>query len=157
MIPSNIDYRFINGLHPETDIDKLIEHAKANASKKDGATHDDTDGGKQMIIISEKHTAVGKLISLHPQFYRSPRVITEALEREQPIEVKSNSKISKPQDCPAGTVAILHSIGNGTYYVMKQDDGYWQQITPPFQSFTEDISGVDATTLLTVIYNPHDK
>lgn len=156
MIPSNIDYRFINGLHPETDIDKLIEHAKANDSKKDGATHDDTDGGKQMIIISERPTTIGKLISLHPQFYRSPRVIAEALDREQPIEAKSNSKINKPQDCPVGTVAILDYIGNGTYYVMKANDGYWNQVTPPFQYFTEDIDEVDATTMLTVIYNPHD-
>lgn len=156
MIPSNIDYRFINGLHPEVDIDKLIEHAKSNASKNDGETHADTNGGKQMIIIAERPTTIGKLIHLHPQFYRSPRVITDALDREQPIEAKSNSNLNKPQDCPVGTVAVLHSVGNGTYYVMKQDDGYWQQITPPFQSFAEDIGGVDATTLLTVIYNPHD-
>lgn len=110
-----------------------------------------------MIIISEKPAIIGKLISLHPQFYQSPGKITEALEREQPLQPKSNSKLHKPKDCPVRTVAILHSIGNGTYYVMKQSDGYWQQITPPFQSFAEDIDGVDATTLLTVIYNPHDK
>lgn len=110
-----------------------------------------------MIIISEKPTIIGKLIHLNPQLYQSPGKIAEALDREQPIEAKSNSKINKPQDCPVGTVAILHSIGNGTYYVMKQSDGYWQQITPPFQSFAEDIGGVDATTLLAVIYNPHDK
>lgn len=61
-----------------------------------------------------------------------------------------------PQDYPIGTVAVLNSIGNGTYYVMKRDNGYWQQITPPFQSFVEDIDEVDATVLLTVIYNPHD-
>ena len=140
----------------ETDINKLIERARANASKNDETTRDDTDGGKHMIIISEKPTAIGKLISLHPQFYRSPRVIAEALDREQPLQSKEHSKLHKPKDCPVGTVAILHSIGNGTYYVMKQSDGYWQQITPPFQSFTEDIDGVDATTLITVIYNPHD-
>lgn len=110
-----------------------------------------------MIIISEKPTIIGKLIHLNPQFYQSPRKIAEALDREQPIEAKSNSKLSKPQDCPVGTVAILHSIGNGTFYVMKGDDGYWNQITPPFQSFEEDIDSVDATTLLTVIYNPHDQ
>lgn len=158
MIPSNIDYRFIDGLRPETDIDKLLEHAKANVNHNDGATHANVDGGrKHMIIVSEKPTTVGKLISLHPQFYRSPRVITDALDREQPIEAKSNSKFHKPQDCPVGTVAVLHSVGNGTYYVMKQNDGYWQQITPPFQSFAEDIGGLDATTLLTVIYNPQDQ
>lgn len=114
MIPSNIDYRFIDGLNLEADINKLIEHAKSNTIKNDGATRDNADGGKRMIIISEKPTAVGKLISLHPQFYRSPRVITEALDREQPIEAKSNSKLNKPQDCPVGTVAVLHSVGNGT-------------------------------------------
>lgn len=108
-----------------------------------------------MIIISEKPTIIGKLIHLNPQFYQSPRKIAEALDKEQPIEAKSDSKLNKPQDCPVGTVAILHSIGNGTYYVTKQSDGYWQQITPPFQSFAEDIGGVDATTILTVIYNPH--
>lgn len=156
MIPSNIDYRFIDGLNLEVDINKMIEHVKANVGKSDGATRDNTEERKHMIIISEKPTAVGKLISLHPQFYRSPRVIAEALDREQPLQPKSNSNLHKPQDCPTGTVAIIHSIGNGTYYVMKQDDGYWQQITPPFQSFAEDIDGVDATTLLTVIYNPHD-
>ena len=144
-------YKFI-----ETDINKLIEHAKSNASKNYGATRDNVDGGKHMIIISEKPTIIGKLIHLNPQFYQSPGKIAEALDKEQPLEAKSNSKLNKPQDCPVGTVAILHSIGNGTYYVMKQSDGYWQQITPPFQSFTEDIDGVDATTLLTVIYNPHD-
>lgn len=110
-----------------------------------------------MIIISEKPTITGKLIHLNPQFYQSPRKIAEALDKEQPIEAKSDSKLNKPQDCPVGTVAILDSIGNGTYYVMKQGDGYWQQVTPPFQSFAEDIGGVDATTLLTVIYNPHDQ
>ena len=144
-------YKFI-----ETDINKLIEHAKSNTIKNDGATRDNADGGKQMIIISEKPTIIGKLVHLHPQFYRSPSVIAEALDREQPIEAKSNSKLNKPQDCPIGTVAVLHSVGNGTYYVMKGKDGYWNQITPPFQSFAEDIGGVDATTLLTVIYNPHD-
>ena len=110
-----------------------------------------------MIIISEKPTITGKLIHLNPQFYQSPRKITEALDKEQPIEAKSGSKLSKPQDCPVGTVAILDYIGNGTYYVMKGKDGYWQQITPPFQSFAEDIDEVDATALLTVIYNPHDQ
>ena len=40
---------------------------------------------------------------------------------------------------------------------MKGNDGYWNQVTPPFQSFTEDIDEVDATALLTVIYNPHDQ
>lgn len=144
-------YKFI-----ETDINKLIEHAKSNTIKNDVATRDNVDGGKHMIIISEKPTIIGKLVHLHPQFYRSPRVIAEALDREQPIEAKSNSKLNKPQDCPIGTVAVLHSVGNGTYYVMKGKDGYWNQITPPFQSFAEDIGGVDATTLLTVIYNPHD-
>ena len=144
-------YKFV-----ETDINKLIEHAKANVINNDGSTHDNADGGKHMIIISEKPTIIGKLIHLNPQFYQSPGKITEALDKEQPLESKSHSKLHKPKDCPVGTVAILHSIGNGTYYVMKQDDGYWQQITPPFQSFAEDIDGVDATTLLTVIYNPHD-
>lgn len=77
-----------------------------------------------MIIISEKSTIIGKLVHLNPQFYRSPRVIAEALDREQPLETKSNSKLNKPQDCPVGTVAVLHSVGNGTYYVMKGKDGY---------------------------------
>ena len=144
-------YKFI-----ETDINKLIEHAKSNAIKNDGATRDNVDGGKYMIIVSEKPTTVGKLIHLHPQLYRSPRKIAEALDKEQPLESRSHSKLHKPKDCPIGTVAVLQSIGNGTYYVMKGKDGYWQQITPPFQSFMEDIDGVDATTLLTVIYNPHD-
>lgn len=110
-----------------------------------------------MIIISEKPTIIGKLIHLNPQFYQSPRKIAEALDKEQPIQAKSGSKLSKPQDCPVGTVAILDSIVNGTYYVMKGNDGYWNQVTPPFQSFTEDIDEVDATALLTVIYNPHDQ
>ena len=53
-----------------------------------------------MIIISEKPTIIGKLIHLNPQFYQSPRKIAEALDKEQPIEAKSGSKLSKPQDCP---------------------------------------------------------
>lgn len=107
-------------------------------------------------MTSEKPTITGKLIHLNPQFYQSPRKIAEALDKEQPIQAKGHSRLGNPKDCPIGTVAILNSIGNGTYYVMKTDDGYWQQITPPFQSFAEDIDGVDATTLITVIYNPHD-
>ena len=110
-----------------------------------------------MIVVAERPTITGKLIHLNPQFYTSPRKIAEALSEEQPIQAKSRSKLGNPKDCPVGTVAILNSIGNGTYYVMKTDDGYWQQITPPFQSFAEDIDSVDATALLTVIYNPHDK
>ncbi|WP_314690813.1 hypothetical protein [uncultured Rothia sp.] len=109
-----------------------------------------------MIIVSERPTIIGKLIHLNPQSYQSPRRIREALDQERPIEPNDHSKFTKPQGYPIGTVAVLNSIGNGTYYVMKRDNGYWQQITPPFQSFAEDIDGVDTTVLLTVIYNPHD-
>lgn len=157
MIPSNIDYRFIDGLNLEADINKLIEHAKSNASKNDGATRDNVDGGKHMIIISEKPTIIGKLIHLNPQFYQSPGKITEALDKEQPLESKSHSKLHKPKDCPVGTVAILHSIGNGTYYVMKQDDGRWRRLTEPFDFFSEGLpmAALSATHFtLTILYNP---
>lgn len=110
-----------------------------------------------MIDIVERPSETGKLIHLNPRDWKCPRQIEEALFTEEHAP-EDYGQYDKPSQYPAGTVAELRRTGRAfTQYIMKQDDGRWRKLTPPFSYFSGDLpmAGLsDMHFTLTILYNP---
>lgn len=109
-----------------------------------------------MIIFSEKPTIIGKLIHLNPQDWNTAARIQKALSKEEHA-TEEHGQYDTPDRYPIGTVAELRVTEFGvTYYLIKQANGSWRQITPPFINygdlFLENASVIRST--LTILYNP---
>ena len=109
-----------------------------------------------MIDIVEQPSETGKLIHLNPRGWKYPRQIEEALSTEE-HDPEDYGQYDKPSQYPAGTVAELRVTEFGvTYYLIKQANGSWRQITPPFINYgdlsLESHSVIRST--LTILYNP---
>ena len=61
---------------------------------------------------------------------------------------------------PAGTVAEIRRSGASfIFYVIKQDNGGWRRLTPPFNLLSDDLTELGSRTdhlivILTILYNP---
>lgn len=110
-----------------------------------------------MINIVERPSKTGKLIHLNPRDWKCPRQIEEALFTEEHAQ-EDYGQYDKPSKYPTGTVAELRSTTYSfTQYIMKQDDGRWRKLTPPFSLFSGDLpmTGLSAMPFtLTILYNP---
>lgn len=110
-----------------------------------------------MIDIVERPSETGKLIHLSPRDWKCPRQIEEALFTEEHAQ-EDYGQYDKPCQYPAGTVAELRRTGRAfTQYIMKQDDGRWRKLTPPFSYFSGDLpmAGLsDMHFTLTILYKP---
>ena len=110
-----------------------------------------------MIDIVERSSETGKLIHLNPRDWKCPRQIEEALFTEEHA-TEDYGQYDKPSQYPAGTVAELRRTGRAfTQYIMKQDDGRWRKLTPPFSYFSGDLpmAGLsDMHFTLTILYKP---
>ena len=104
-----------------------------------------------MIDIVERPSETGKLIHLNPRDWKCQRKIEEALFTEE------HGQYDTPDKYPIGTVAELRATEFGvTYYLIKQANGSWRQITPPFINYGDlslEINSVIRSTL-TILYNP---
>lgn len=109
-----------------------------------------------MIDIVERPSETGKLIHLNHRDWKCPRQIEEALSKEEHAQ-EDYGQYDKPSQYPAGTVAELRATEFGvTYYLIKQANGSWRQITPPFINYG-DLSLENASVIrstLTILYNP---
>lgn len=109
-----------------------------------------------MIDIVERPSETGKLIHLNPRDWKCPRQIEEALSKEEHA-TGEHGQYDTPDKYPIGTVAELRAIEFGvTYYLMKQANGSWRQITPPFINYG-DLSPENASVIrstLTILHNP---
>lgn len=112
-----------------------------------------------MIDIVERPSETGKLIHLNPRDWKCPRQIEEALFTEEHAP-EDYGQYDKPSQYPAGTVAELRRTGRAfTQYIMKQDDGRWRKLTPPFSYFSGDLpmAGLSAMPFtLTILYKPNN-
>lgn len=112
-----------------------------------------------MIDIVERPSETGKLIHLNPRDWKCPRQIEEALFTEEHAP-EDYGQYDKPSQYPAGTVAELRRTGRAfTQYIMKQDDGRWRKLTPPFSYFSGDLpmAGLsDMHFTLTILYKPNN-
>lgn len=104
-----------------------------------------------MINIVERPSTTGKLIHLNPQYWNTAVRIQKALSKEE------HGQYDTPDKYPIGTVAELRAIEFCvTYYLIKQANGSWRQITPPFTNYgdlsLESHSVIRST--LTILYNP---
>ena len=109
-----------------------------------------------MIDIVERPSETGKLIHLNPRDWKCPRQIEEALFKEEHAP-EDYGQYDTPDKYPIGTVAELRATEFGvTYYLIKQANGSWRQITPPFINYgdlsLESHSVIRST--LTILYNP---
>lgn len=112
-----------------------------------------------MINIVERPSKTGKLIHLNPRDWKCPWQIEEALFTEEHAP-EDYGQYDKPSQYPAGTVAELRRTGRAfTQYIMKQDDGRWRKLTPPFSYFSGDLpmAGLsDMHFTLTILYKPNN-
>ena len=112
-----------------------------------------------MINIVERPSETGKLIHLNPRDWKYQRQIEEALFTEEHAP-EDYGQYDKPSQYPAGTVAELRRTGRAfTQYIMKQDDGRWRKLTPPFSYFSGDLpmAGLsDMHFTLTILYKPNN-
>lgn len=110
-----------------------------------------------MINIVERPSETGKLINRNPRDWKCQRQIEEALFTEEHAP-EDYGQYDKPSQYPAGTVAELRRTGRAfTQYIMKQDDGRWRKLTPPFSFFSGDLpmAGLsDMHFTLTILYKP---
>lgn len=109
-----------------------------------------------MINIVERPSKTGKLIHLNPQDWNTAARIRKALSREEHA-TEEHGQYDTPDRYPIGTVAELRATEFGvTYYLIKQANGSWRQITPPFINYgdlsLENDSVIRST--LTILYNP---
>lgn len=109
-----------------------------------------------MINIVERPSKTGKLIHLNPRGWKCPQYIQQALSREEHA-TEEHGQYDAPDNYPIGTVAELRVTEFGvTYYLIKQANGSWRQITPPFINYgdlsLESHSVIRST--LTILYNP---
>lgn len=109
-----------------------------------------------MINIVERPSKTGKLINLNPQYWNTAVRIQKALSKEEHA-TEEHGQYDTPDKYPIGTVAELRAIEFGvTYYLIKQANGSWRQITPPFINYG-DLSLENASVIrstLTILYNP---
>lgn len=109
-----------------------------------------------MINIVERPSTTGKLIHLNPQYWNTAVCIQKALSKEEHA-TEEHGQYDTPDKYPIGTVAELRVTEFGvTHYLIKQANGSWRQITPPFINYgdlsLENHSVIRST--LTILYNP---
>ena len=113
-----------------------------------------------MISIVERPSETGKLIYLNPRGWKCPQHIQQALFTEERAP-EDYGQYDKPSKYPAGTVAELRRTGMAfTQYIMKQDDGRWRKLTPPFSYFSKDLPMAGLSSMhftLTILYNPNNE
>lgn len=112
-----------------------------------------------MINIVERPSETGKLIHLNPRDWKCNQHIQQALYAEERAP-ESYGQYDRPSKYPAGTVAELRRTGKAfTQYIMKQDDGRWRKLTPPFSFFSEDLPMAALSAMhftLTILHNPNN-
>ena len=109
-----------------------------------------------MINIVERPSETGKLIHLNPQDWNTAVRIQKALSREEHA-TEEHGQCDTPDNYPIGTVAELRATEfSVTYYLIKQANGSWRQITTPFINYgdllLENNSVIRFT--FTILYNP---
>lgn len=109
-----------------------------------------------MINIIERHSETGKLINLNHQDWNIAVRIQKALSKEEHA-TEEHGQYDTPDKYPIGTVAELSANEFGvTFYLIKQANGSWRQITSPFINYGDlslEINSVIRFTL-TILYNP---
>ena len=109
-----------------------------------------------MIGIVERPSETGRLISLNPQDWNTAVRIQKALSKEEHA-TEEHGQYDTPDKYPTGTVAELRATEfSVTYYLIKQANGSWRQITSPFINYG-DLSLENASVIrftLTILYNP---
>lgn len=109
-----------------------------------------------MINIVERPSTTGKLIHLNPQDWNTAARIQKALSKEEHA-TEEHGQYDTPDRYPIGTVAELRVTEFGvTYYLIKQANGSWRQITPPFINYG-DLSLESHSVIrftLTILNNP---
>ena len=109
-----------------------------------------------MINIVERPSETGKLIHLNPRDWNTAVRIQKALSKEEHA-TEEYGQYDTPDKYPTGTVAELGATEFGvTFYLIKQANGSWRQITPPFVNYGDlslEINSVIRFTL-TILYNP---
>ena len=109
-----------------------------------------------MINIVERPSTTGKLINLNPQDWNTAVRIQKALSKEEHA-TEEHGQYDTPDRYPIGTVAELRVTEFGvTHYLIKQVNGSWRQITPPFINYG-DLSLESHSVIrftLTILHNP---
>lgn len=109
-----------------------------------------------MIDIVERPSETGKLINRNHQDWNIAVRIKKALSREEHA-TGEHGQYDTPDKYPTGTVAELGANEFGvTFYLIKQANGSWRQITSPFINYGDlslEINSVIRFTL-TILYNP---
>lgn len=109
-----------------------------------------------MINIVERPSETGKLIHLNRRDWNTAVRIQKALSKEEHV-AEEHGQYDKPSQYPAGTVAEIRATEfSVTFYLIKQANGSWRQITSPFISYGDlsmEINSVIRFTL-TILYNP---
>ena len=114
-----------------------------------------------MIDIVERPSETGKLIHLNPQGWDSHQKIHDALNSEKYMTA-SRGQHDAPRQYPAGTVAEIRRSGSSfIFYVIKQDNGGWRRLTPPFNLLSDDLTELGSRTdhlsvILTILYKPNN-
>lgn len=109
-----------------------------------------------MISIIERPSTTGKLIHLNPQDWDTAARIQKALSKEEHA-TEEHGQYETPDKYPIGTVAELRVTEFGvTYYLIKQANGSWRQITPPFINYGDLSLESDSVirVTLTILHNP---
>ena len=112
-----------------------------------------------MIDIIERPSETGKLINRNPQDWDSHQKIHDALNSEKYVTA-SRGQHDAPRQYPVGTVAEIRRSGASfIFYVIKQDNGGWRRLTPPFNLLSDDLTELGSRTdhlivILTILYNP---
>ena len=111
-----------------------------------------------MIDIVERPSTTGNLIHHNPQDWNTAVRIQKALSKEEHA-TEEHGQYDTPDKYPIGTVAELRATEFGvTYYLIKQANGSWRQITPPFINYgdlsLESHSVIRST--LTILYKPNN-
>lgn len=103
-----------------------------------------------MIDIVERHSEIGKLIHLNPQDWNTAVRIRKALSREEHA-TEEHGQYDTPDKYPIGTVAELRATEfRVTYYLIKQANGSWRQITSPFINYGDLSLEINSV----ILYNP---
>ena len=109
-----------------------------------------------MINIVERPSTTGKLINLNPQDWNTAVRIQKALSSEEHA-LEECGQYDTPDKYLIGTVAELRVTEFGvTHYLIKQANGSWRQITPPFINYGDLLLEINSVIrfILTILYNP---
>lgn len=107
-----------------------------------------------MINIVERPSKTGKLIHLNPQDWNTAVRIHKALSKEEHA-TEEHGQYDTPDRYPIGTVAELWATEFGvTYYLIKQANGSWRQITPASSAPPSPSSITQTTTRAIPMMNP---